>query len=711
MSILIYDKSAFTSVADALREKSGTTEEMSFPHGFRKAILTSANSLATKQEIETLSNENVTAIPAYAFSGSKLKEINLPNVTNVAEHAFFECEKLESASIPKVETVEAYAFSKCPSLKSVDFPDVEIIRDRAFEESPIEYANIPNVKILERYAFDGCKLESIELPNVEVIGDRVFGVGSIEVYDPTIKELNLPNVVELDGSFQGLVSLESVNVPKVQMLGWGTFRATNITSFDAPELTTVDARSFNNCESLMTFSSPKLTSLGKADGTGGTYIVCGCYDLVSFDAPLVEDLGQDCFKNCYSLEVVDFPAAHGAMGVRCFNNCYSISSVNIPQITIINGSGITGSYVLRELNLPSVVTINGSGVASCTALKKVTLGSITNLAASAFNGCSSLETVIITQDESVCTLQNRNAFNGSKIASGTGKIYVPDSLYDSYLTATNWSTYAAQIKPMSEYILCSGISLDSENLSFAGTDSQTLTATPTPVNTVEEIEWFSSDLSVAYVVNGVVVPKKNGTATITAKCGSQSATCNIVVSGIEQNTHEGAIYQLTEGTAFTGESGIDTGIQLFAEDTSFTIFADVTTDKGNGRYKTIFHCIEEATGYPGYSMDINNTDNIRFNSWSTSKTLNIPNKTKVSNFKIAITHEAGSGSVTIKHLYNGAVTTQTSAYTWTSVSKNLYLGCFQKNANVQGRYWKGAIHDFAVLNRVATNEEITTYLS
>ena len=50
----------------------------------------------------------------------------------------------------------------------------------------------------------------------------------------------------------------------------------------------------------------------------------------------------------------------------------------------------------------------------------------------------------------MCTLANTNAFTNTPIESGTGYIYVLDELVDSYKSATNWSTYAEQIKPISE---------------------------------------------------------------------------------------------------------------------------------------------------------------------------------------------------------------------------------------------------------------------
>ena len=43
------------------------------------------------------------------------------------------------------------------------------------------------------------------------------------------------------------------------------------------------------------------------------------------------------------------------------------------------------------------------------------------------------------------------ALRGSKIASGTGYIYVPDNLVDSYKADSNWAALSAKIKGISEY--------------------------------------------------------------------------------------------------------------------------------------------------------------------------------------------------------------------------------------------------------------------
>lgn len=75
-----------------------------------------------------------------------------------------------------------------------------------------------------------------------------------------------------------------------------------------------------------------------------------------------------------------------------------------------------------------------------------------------------------------------------------------------------------------------GLTLDKNTLNlYTGEEGTTLTATVTPANTTDTLTWTSSNTSVATVVNGKVTPVGNGTATITAKVGTYTATCNVTV--------------------------------------------------------------------------------------------------------------------------------------------------------------------------------------
>ena len=135
---------------------------------------------------------------------------------------------------------------------------------------------------------------------------------------------------------------------------------------------------------------------------------------------------------------------------------FSISTLeecNTPNVIRFSGNAIFQSCTnLKKIDFPkNTQGIGGTCFSGCTALSYANIGDCTSIAGSSFSNCSNLETLIITRTNSVPSMSNINAFSGSAIANGTGYIYVADNLYESYKTATNWSTYANQIRKLSEY--------------------------------------------------------------------------------------------------------------------------------------------------------------------------------------------------------------------------------------------------------------------
>lgn len=94
--------------------------------------------------------------------------------------------------------------------------------------------------------------------------------------------------------------------------------------------------------------------------------------------------------------------------------------------------------------------------------------------------------------------------------------------------STNKLTTVTLIDP----IPCTAISLSKSSTSFTALGTDTITATVTPSNTTDTVVWTTSDATVATVNNGVITAVGIGTATITATCGEQSATCSVSVSVI-----------------------------------------------------------------------------------------------------------------------------------------------------------------------------------
>ena len=132
-----------------------------------------------------------------------------------------------------------------------------------------------------------------------------------------------------------------------------------------------------------------------------------------------------------------------------FRYCTNLTTINLPECTSIESEAFSNCTNLTTALLPNVTYIGGSAFNSCSALTTVNLPKCTSIKSEAFNNCSNLITIILSNNQMV-TLDNYDAFGITPIANGVGYVYVPDNLVDSYKTATTWSKYANQIKPISE---------------------------------------------------------------------------------------------------------------------------------------------------------------------------------------------------------------------------------------------------------------------
>ena len=93
---------------------------------------------------------------------------------------------------------------------------------------------------------------------------------------------------------------------------------------------------------------------------------------------------------------------------------------------------------------------------NCTKLEKIDFDVLGEMKDADFYRCSALTAVII-RSPAVCAMSDSNAFKSTPIKSGTGYIYVPAALVDSYKAATNWSVYADQIRAIEDYPdICGG---------------------------------------------------------------------------------------------------------------------------------------------------------------------------------------------------------------------------------------------------------------
>ena len=135
-------------------------------------------------------------------------------------------------------------------------------------------------------------------------------------------------------------------------------------------------------------------------------------------------LGDNFFSGCSSLKKLRACLATEGTGFRAymFNSCHTLEEAEIPAgQTVISDSTFRNAYSLRTATIPAgVQTIEANAFAGCFALCEIHLLPTTPP-----------------------TLANTNAFTS---LPADCVIYVPKGCLSAYQTATNWSTYASQMR-------------------------------------------------------------------------------------------------------------------------------------------------------------------------------------------------------------------------------------------------------------------------
>lgn len=116
------------------------------------------------------------------------------------------------------------------------------------------------------------------------------------------------------------------------------------------------------------------------------------------------------------------------VGAYAFQNCSGLTSVYFPNVTSI------GDYAFNAAH----------------KLAKADLSKVTSIGQHSFSAANALEALILRNAEKVCSLGS-DAVSYTKISSGSGYIYVPAALVDSYKAAANWQNYADQIRAIENY--------------------------------------------------------------------------------------------------------------------------------------------------------------------------------------------------------------------------------------------------------------------
>lgn len=275
-----------------------------------------------------------------------------------------------------------------------------------------------NVTQIRDHAFSGCTgITAIILPS----SITSIGIGN---YSPG--EVHWEGTIEQWCTISGLENIDHHNL---------YFGDSLVTEVDIPaSVTQIAAGAFKNCTAIKKITIPSnVTSLGAnafygcsidtlnfdANGAwlpiGGEPIVVNIGDNVTSIPTYayqnntrlstltigknVNSIGVGAFRNCYSLEEVNYSAVNcfvSATGYSVFSGCNSLATINIEEgVQKIPNNTFRGVAGITHIILPaSLKEISAGAFAGCISLQSITLyDSIITIGISAFQNCVSLTTV------------------------------------------------------------------------------------------------------------------------------------------------------------------------------------------------------------------------------------------------------------------------------------------------------------------------------
>lgn len=440
----------------------------------------------------------VTEMGTYAFANdTSLKSAKLSTSCPwLKEGLFSECNALQSITIPSAVTkMDGYMFTHCKTLTSATFEDGTDLIEMGygaswknyglFSDCPLKTLNLGrwlsyNTEVASRSPFYSIyALKNLNIgKNVKVIDKYMFS------YCEGLEEVNLPdNITSVNlWGFRGCSSLKSVRLSeKLSQVGdYGFAGCTSLDNVTFPaSMTSVASNSFSDC-----------TALRKLD-LGQNLLI----------------IGPSAFENDKALEGIEIPSTLYGLGVASFKNCTSLPYVEVKSISSVGKEAFMG----------------------CTGLKWISLSDkTTSLGENSFAGCSNIAYV-----KSYATTAPEGLVNFPSEVVANGTLFVPEGYEDDYTYSATWEDWM-NIKPLTENVLVSSITLSQTEANMKATETLPLSATVGSENAVNKsLIWKSSNEAIATVsAEGVITANAVGNATITAIAADGSgvkATCDITV--------------------------------------------------------------------------------------------------------------------------------------------------------------------------------------
>ena len=332
---------------------------------------------------EIVLDDKLKTINKGCFQNCKnLNKINLENVEEILEYAFFGCEKLERINLGKLSIINKNVFADCIKLFEINLSDdLKEIQGGAFSNTNISKLNISNKNtlIIKNYAFsDNENLNEIQINvNKCIIESNAFS-GCLNLEKLYIESKNNKGIIIKSNAFDEnntkLKNIKFNTIPRIEYKGlpskrdgelrlnndnWNKYidcinnkyilkKDTNIYKFSSLfveknlNLYILKAFRFNSF-----FTTIKFEEGIKIIGNDLLLNVLAEKIILP---NTITSIGDRAFKSNQILDEIEIPDSVTSIGVSAFEKCYSLKTVTLSnKLRVLNNNLFLDDYSLFEI--------------------------------------------------------------------------------------------------------------------------------------------------------------------------------------------------------------------------------------------------------------------------------------------------------------------------------------------------------------------------
>lgn len=395
-----------TSVADAIRAKSGQTGQLIYPDGFASAVAGIKKAPATPY----MEAEYVAVYDTDSYVEHYIKRAKLYNHTAIYVHEFAGQQELKNLDLSDASN------------------NITAIETQAFSSALVHGLVLPNtISVLMSGCFSNAFITTLTVPPlVTALPSAAFSAIQPLYNNETGEELPIniilpPNLIKIGNSCFEYAQIKQITIPDT--------------------VTEIGNSAFNVCEQLASIALP--SGLQKISST----MLAGCRSLTSITIPeAVTEIGSQAFANS-GLTSITIPSTVTTLGSEAFARCESLTSIDIQANVTEIPDNFAANCPLTSLTLPNTLqTIEALAFSTVSEFQVTELtipASVISIGNYAFAGNNANQMTLTVLPTTPPTL-GKGAFN---LATGA-VIKVPAASVAAYKAADGWKDYASYIVAM-----------------------------------------------------------------------------------------------------------------------------------------------------------------------------------------------------------------------------------------------------------------------